>query len=390
MAYYIGNDRCCDKLNNMSSLFPPTVHWNYLKIHEPTDTCEWVGYCGDSGSLADFGATGLEIDPVSHSYLYINTQGQALGPAVTPGTTYRFTQKIDVTGSLPSLAWAKTAVYPFTANGQFTNCIRALSNGDLFTTPSGNGGALHHRGRYTDKTTGADGTTFNFPVDTLCTDIDYDSSGNIYVTQGGQYLQKCSPTGTHIWRKQSAFSQPNAYQTVAVSSTRVAGCGFSNTGFTFAVSVWNLAGTFQWGSNAHYAAAIRDSVWLSNGSLVIVGDQDVQTSGFISVARCLSSSGTLLWSLTRPTSPSTGYISRANCVVVDSSDNVYIGLSVFYPVTTNSILKFDSSGTLLWSFDASLGHLLNKPDNSAFTVRGLAIDEANGFVYAACGSRQTL
>jgi hypothetical protein len=146
------------------------------------------------------------------------------------------------------------------------------------------------------------------------------------------------------------------------------------------VQVWNTT----WGGSGNDAGW---GVTLSNKSIYVTGETQSFSSGSYSDLTLLkyNSSGSLLWNIT----DSAGYY-QSGCDLINSSGSIYVAGKLFLPSIgwRSSLLQFDTDGTLIWKrYWGGAGNC--DPAALAQSVDGLYIagatydwltDDTNGFL----------
>lgn len=227
----------------------------------------------------------------------------------------------------------------------------------------------------------SDGTDGGVSINTgaTCWGIAVDSDGNIYVASG-TVLKKYDADGnllattSETWTQRAgiyvaADASGNAYRSGIESSSNVTVYKFdSSLNLTWAKD-WDEQG----GTQADYVA-----VDLS-GNVIACGQDggtlgDSLTTGDGYVVRVWDSSGTNTLNI----APESGLTSsRGAAVCVDSSGNIYV-LLVENDGTNNyaRVRKYDSSGTLQWTYTDS-------PPHSIFQLSGIALSSTGNIYF--CG-----
>ena len=190
--------------------------------------------------------------------------------------------------------------------------------------------------------------------------VAYDSSGNVYITgytnsagAGGNELliAKYNSSGTIQWQRTlgtgTAYRHDDSGKMIAVdSSGNVYVNGITNfTGGydSMMIAKYNSSGTLQWQKTFGDSNTQERGHGItvdSSGNVFVCGETTKGVNGAL-VAK-LNSSGTLQWQRTLDAS-------LFYEVVVDSSDNVYVGgYTAISSYTNYLVAKYNNSGTLQW------------------------------------------
>lgn len=190
-------------------------------------------------------------------------------------------------------------------------------------------------------------------------DLKTDTFGNIFVV-GTSYskakLLKFNATGdllfNQTWEGQSVYAK-----VIAIDSQNkilVAGYGYLNSSEKRDVFLlkYNNTGVLQWnrswgGEEMDYARAIAVD---SNNNIYITGYTNSFGGYWDPFLIKYDANGTFLWQNIWGTSES----ERGNSIAIDSNDDVYIGVdfinfSITPPNQQLSLLKYNSTGKLLWN-----------------------------------------
>ena len=234
-----------------------------------------------------------------------------------------------------------------TASGTLSDGSTVLVNAD------GTVSAVGLEGSGWIATLGGTGTEYGYGVA-------YDSSGNVYITgytnsagAGGNELliAKYNSSGTIQWQRTlgtgTAYRHDDSGRMIAVDSS---GNVYVNgtTNFTggydsMMIAKYNSSGTLQWQKTFGDSNTQERGHGItvdSSGNVFVCGETTKGVNGAL-VAK-LNSSGTLQWQRTLDAS-------LFYEVVVDSSDNVYVGGYTAIGSYTNYLAaKYNNSGTLQW------------------------------------------
>ena len=234
-----------------------------------------------------------------------------------------------------------------TASGTLSDGSTVLVNAD------GTVSAVGLEGSGWIATLGGTGTEYGYGVA-------YDSSGNVYITgytnsagAGGNELliAKYNSSGTIQWQRTlgtgTAYRHDDSGRMIAVDSS---GNVYVNgtTNFTggydsMMIAKYNSSGTLQWQKTFGDSNTQERGHGItvdSSGNVFVCGETTKGVNGAL-VAK-LNSSGTLQWQRTLDAS-------LFYDVVVDSSDNVYVGGYTSIGSYTNYLAaKYNNSGTLQW------------------------------------------
>ena len=234
-----------------------------------------------------------------------------------------------------------------TASGTLSDGSTVLVNAD------GTVSAVGLEGSGWIATLGGTGTEYGYGVA-------YDSSGNVYITgytnsagAGGNELliAKYNSSGTIQWQRTlgtgTAYRHDDSGRMITVDSS---GNVYVNgtTNFTggydsMMIAKYNSSGTLQWQKTFGDSNTQERGHGItvdSSGNVFVCGETTKGVNGAL-VAK-LNSSGTLQWQRTLDAS-------LFYEVVVDSSDNVYVGGYTAIGSYTNYLAaKYNNSGTLQW------------------------------------------
>ena len=140
---------------------------------------------------------------------------------------------------------------------------------------------------------------------------------------------------------------------------------------------YNSSGVLQWakqignsGVNDHCNAVALDSA----GNVYMVGSSILSSPAQSAAIVKYNSSGVLQWQKCL-SGPTNGNLNQFNGIAIDSSDNIFVtGATYVGTLLVGMIVKYNSSGTLLWQRQIY--------DTSAITLEGVSVDSL-GNVYAA-------
>lgn len=190
-------------------------------------------------------------------------------------------------------------------------------------------------------------------------DVTTDSAGNVYVcgfreaTRNDSYLVKFTPQGTILWQVALGnTSSSNSYRVRIDSSNNIYVGGYSGVSGNnvYQLSKYNSSGVLQWQKRLGPGTASQatgTSIALdSSGNIYIGGYYDTGGNYDFVVAK-YNSSGVVQWQQKYGTSG--GYDDYGQGVAVDASGNVYFtGYTNVSASWDMLLLKYDTSGTLLW------------------------------------------
>lgn len=188
-------------------------------------------------------------------------------------------------------------------------------------------------------------------------DIAIDSSDNIYacgyyVDSGGTYygyIVKFNSSGTVQFQRTIRNGGSNYLYGICIdSSGNIFACGA--LGANFITAKWDSSGTFQWARqladttvNASEANKVTSD---SSGNVYVVGYATRSGVQYVLIAK-YDTSGTLQWQ--RKSTNSTGSLTYARGVAIDSVGNLYVSANTFDSSAVNSyvaVYKYNTSGTL--------------------------------------------
>lgn len=191
-----------------------------------------------------------------------------------------------------------------------------------------------------------------------------DSSGNMYIcgyredVRNDFYLVKLNPQGTIVWQTVLSNTSTSIGYSVKVDSSGnvyVAGLAASSGNDVFEVAKYNSSGVLQWqkrfGNGALGATAY--SLALDSSANVYVGGRYYNGGTYDFMLLKYDSAGTIQW---RQKYAASSYDCYGQGVTVDSSGNIYItGYTNMSASWDMLLLKYDSSGTLLWQRKLGVG-----------------------------------
>ena len=239
-----------------------------------------------------------------------------------------------------------------TASGTLADGSTVLVNAD------GTVSAVGLEGSGWIATLGGTGTEYGYGVT-------YDSSGNVYITgytnsagAGGNELliAKYNSSGTIQWQRTlgtgTAYRHDDTGRMIAVDSS---GNVYVNgtTNFTggydsMMIAKYNSSGTLQWQKTFGDSNTQERGHGItvdSSGNVFVCGETTKGMTSIGALVAKLNSSGALQWQRTLDASSSQIFYD----VVVDSSDNVYVGgYTGISGVTYYLVAKYNNSGTLQW------------------------------------------
>lgn len=223
-------------------------------------------------------------------------------------------------------------------------------------------------------------------TDTLI-DMALDAAGNIYLTgiaNQNILTVKYNPQGTRLWERVFNGPDSNHDEAIAIAVDSAGNVYVAGETYTYArendfcLIKYNTNGVFQWsklydgGDEEHdYLTGLAlDSI----GNIVITGEAGTTDNSLKVLVLKYNPAGTLLWPAVYA-SPADTFVYPEG-IKIDADDNICI-VGTFYNTTDEDliVLKYDSSGTLLWPAPAVFD--LDGDDQS---FPSLAIDQA-GSIY---------
>ena len=218
--------------------------------------------------------------------------------------------------------------------------------------------------------------------------IALDANGNAYVV-GRVYdsgtndllVLKIDPTGTGEWARRLPASGYNNANAVAIDGTGhvyVAGELTTENGSDYVLIKFDAAGNLIWSHTYSGPIGLRDTanaLALDNaGNIYITGDSYIGSGlGWRAATLKYDPHGNLLWSTIYPRV--VNYEKSTRAIAVDTAGNVYVGTTAATNAADFLVLKYDTSGALLWAatYDGGPGGFDN--------LRDLKVDSAgNVFV----------
>ena len=375
--------------NNQYSIQNEEVNNNIPFLYSSNVNQEWYVNWGDPIHL-DF-ADGLAIDSMDDIYITGFTEGYgALGSDI-------FLLKYDTTGSqLWNTTWGGSgddegwAIGSGSSDdiyiGGSTSSFGAL-NDDIILLKYNSTGSLKWD------------TTWGGPGDEKCWRLVVDSSDNIYLTgetnsfgavNGDIILLKYNKTGALQWNYTWGSAGNDRAEAIGLDSLgNIYIAGESNnfgTGGDICLLKYNNTGALQW--NYTWGGIERDfanSLAIdSSSNIYLVGT--TKSYGALGYDVCLlkyDTSGALLWNYTWGGAG----IDNGLDLVLDSSDNIFVaGSTRSYGALGHDILllRYDPTGTLQWNYtlggvDSDYGYRLAFDSSDNIFITGFEMD--SGFDY---------
>lgn len=182
-----------------------------------------------------------------------------------------------------------------------------------------------------------------------------DSSGNLYTLTLSGSLYKYNSAGVLQWQK--TFSSVDSTTALTVdSSGNVYVCGTIYTGVYFRgfIAKVTSAGAITWQRYLTQTTTTNDgisgnAVTVDSSGNVYVAGNNTASSGtvFTAVVAKYNTSGTIQWQR-KLTDSSSSRLPRVGGMAVDSSANIYIGLSDDVQNTGSHLVKYNTSGAIQW------------------------------------------
>ena len=209
-----------------------------------------------------------------------------------------------------------------------------------------------------------------------------DSAGNAHVCGSALVgattvpaVAKLSPAGAVLWQTSLTSTTITSFVSVGVGPSGDAyTCGLTSLGF--AVVKYNSSGVLQWQREYQRSGfgATVNAIFVDSSDFVYVTGQTDSGAALFLVK--INSSGTLQWQVRYPGE----FNVYGNAIAVDSSGNVHVvGVEGYTSGEDNYnraiILKFNSSGTLLWKT------AIGQAADGNFTGWGCSLD-SSGNVYS--------
>lgn len=383
----MGNNYDCCVRNWIATAAPRELtYYTVLKIELSTSNVIWA-YDG----LDDAMMTNYE----SPDYLYIHSYDNYFHSISAAQT--RNIRKIDTNDM--STVWQGYVVTP-PANPRYG--VSYLLSGGVYVIHRGVNTAANPTIDYINGATGSL-ISSNAVGNLAGSRVDYfgvDAAENVYVASSMSGFPTYSvrrysayPTLGLVWTRsvsaaigaarRPAFHEGNRLLALPHTQGQTVAFLHMDTGvYTYAANVSGLT--------------VRDCRFLSNGNVVlacsILRDPFFPVANEVGLICITPSSGTVVWKKTFPLIPgsvgTTNSVTEASCIEVDSSDNIYIGMRTNHngiqpTALHHTIFKFDSSGNQLWSFDYNMQRIFTTPTINSIQVHSLALDEANGYLYAS-------
>ncbi len=228
-------------------------------------------------------------------------------------------------------------------------------------------------------------------------DVAYDSLKNVIVvgdTDPGDWeIRKFTSAGVLVWERtydSPASGVDIAYGVAVDSGDNIVVCGIEDRpdlvqGGDWRIRKYDSGGTLLW-SVSYASPGWQDDVAYD---VAVEGADNVVVAGMETrydlgtetnwLTRKYDSAGALLWSVSYTSEPTGFSFDTAYAVAVDGSGNSVVAGEYFDPVGFSSnalVLKYDSSGTLLWSrtYDGPLGQ-----GDAGF---GVAVDPSQNVIVA--------
>jgi len=244
--------------------------------------------------------------------------------------------------------------------------------------------------------------TYNGPYgyDDEATAINVDASGNVMATGFEYYdgifqydnwmIRKYDEAGNLLWNRSYdglGSSTDRAYSVATDASSNIIVAGFeavSGQGYNCLVRKYDSSGNLLWSQSYNSPANNNDIAYGvavdASGNVIVAGYEKRTDLGQAEdwLIRKYDSGGNLQWSRTY-NSPANS-IDIARSVSVDSTGNVYVAGYIKNSVISNDynwlVLKYDTSGNLIWSRSYNS---LGNGEGKAYSV---AVDSSGG-VYVA-------